>query len=183
MACDDTEIPPRPYGCAQVLAGTCVPAADVTAVEDETEIGYPVYWVGREINGLEFSTLSSTGESAAQGRGVTFDYGVCKIAFGDEGCAIPLTITTSPYCEVPFDYGGAGWRESEFREAKRYDFSPDLTVLRTGLEAVSIQADDPTNVDLAALALRRLTNAGVTPDDGLLAPPEEVDCLGVSTED
>jgi hypothetical protein len=80
-ACE-SDVHSRPFGCVQVLTGTCVPAKEVTGVDDQSDIGFPVYWVGQEINGLKFSSLSSTGEFAPQGQGVTFDYGVCKIGFG-----------------------------------------------------------------------------------------------------
>jgi len=167
-----------------VRTGTCVPSKDVTEVDDETEIGYPVYWVGGEINGLEFSSLESTDGSTPRGRSVTFDYGAepCDVGFGDEGCSIPLTITTMPYCEVPFRYGGEGWRKSEFRGAKRYDYSSQI-ILETGSVVVQIQATNRANSGLAAEALFRLSTSGGTRLEDLLPPPEQVDCFPPSAAD
>jgi hypothetical protein len=169
--------------------GTAEARPQQFSVEDARHFDeYPVYWLGESFQGLPLTDVARMDwPGAFPGKPyndpwheVSFTYGDCDIAPGEESCAMPLSVGVRPYCEVPPEVIAEGAKTAPpevIRGATVQRLASGTLQMWTGNVTVNIAATDQDNLMLAAQNLVRLNGDGKpsTPSENL-GPPDEIDC-------
>jgi hypothetical protein len=163
-------------------------APQVWSVENARQFkDFPVYWVGESFQGLPLVAvhrMDYPGDFPGKPYNhpwheVSFDYGDCTIAPGEESCTVPLTIAIRPYCEVPpeviADAVKTGPPE-EIRGAVAQMTGKSQVRLWTSNVTIGIHATDEAIVDEAARNLVRLNGDKATDTGEDLGPPDKINC-------
>jgi len=160
----------------------------VWSVEDARQFkDFPVYWVGESFQGLPLTAISRMdypgrwpGEIYnVPWHDVSFVYGDCEIAPGEESCTMPLSIAIRPYCEVPPEIVADAVKTGppeEIRGAVAQKMGKSHMQLWTGNVSISIDATDEALVDEAARNLVRLNGDKATDPGEDLGPPDKINC-------
>jgi hypothetical protein len=146
---------------------------------------FSIYWVGESFRGLPLNVIQKLHDPGIPGLEaktaddvVVLGYGDCDIQFGEESCAVPLSITVQPYCQAtPEDIDDAvkAGPEFEIRDAKALQTSGSLVIWTNDVHisiagtSVEIQRD-------AAENLVALTAMGAKSTSETLGPPSRVEC-------
>lgn len=131
---------------------------------------YTVYWAGLEVNGTRL-TQADTPRSFYAPVGFTAYYGNCggRGVLHDEGCNLPLKISTSvysPHSDAAF--GPQHWLQLHGVPAVVYHGGDDIEIYTDRMD-IDISADSPARARAAAEALEPFNR---TPSAGFPAFPQ-----------
>ena len=161
---------------AAVLAGCAThpapPISAATIAAARTFKEYTVYWAGTEVDGIPLTQVD-TPRSFYAPVGFTAYYGNCegRGALHDEGCNLPLKISTSvysPHSDAAF--GPQHWLKLHGVPAVVYHGGDDIEIYTDRMD-IDISADSPVRAQDAAKALE-LFNRAASP--GFPAFPQPV---------
>ena len=167
---------------AAVLAGcTTHPAPPISAAalaSARAFRSYTDYWAGLEVGGVPL-TQADTPQYFYAPVGFTAYYGNCegRGILHDQGCNLPLKITTSvysPHSDAPF--GPQHWLQLHGVPAVVYHGGDDIEIYTDRMD-IDIAADSPTRAQAAAEALKPFNR---TPSPGFPAFPQPVYTPNVS---
>jgi hypothetical protein len=145
-------------GCSSHPAPPISAAALATA---RTFKEYTVYWSGLEVNGTPL-TQADTPISFYSPVGFTAYYGNCgsRGVLRDQGCNLPLTVTTSvysPHSDAAF--GPQRWVHLHGVPAVVYHGGDDIEIYTDRMD-IDIAADSPARAQAAAKALEPFNRTG-----------------------
>lgn len=181
LSADTDSDRPSANACIRFPADRCLDGMPPKIDDVRQYRDYPIYWIGESFEGLPLTTLATFDgphwRSGERRREVTFDYGRCKIVGGAEGCAIPLTVSSYPFCEVPFDISDLLASERTVREATVHsDQAGQHVLVWSGEVVVLIQAGKVDQADRAVDVVVRLNVPGTASAAESLGPPLKADC-------
>lgn len=155
-------------------------------LEDAQEFGlFSLYWLGQSFEGLPLTGVTKIEKPGSSGLEeetlaniVRFDYGDCVIPPGAEACAIPLTVSIRPYCEVPPEIIAEEVKTGPsitIREAQ-VQWTGSSPRLWTSDVSLGIFGSNTELVNAAAHNLVGLTPGGPLTAEGPLGPPLPFNC-------
>lgn len=163
-------------------------APKVWSVETARGFGeFPVYWVGQNYKGLPLTQIARMDyPGAAPGKPgsrawneVSFTYGDCEIAPGEESCAMPLTIDVRPYCDLRPEQVAPEAKvgpEEVIRGAKVQKIQGNGARVWTANVSIGIAATGEVNPGEVIRNLVRLNSGKPSNPGEALGPPDKIDC-------
>jgi hypothetical protein len=160
----------------------------VTTVDDVRKFKeFPVYWLGESFQGLPLVAVQRMdypgrwpGEIYnAPWHEVSFIYGDCTIAPGEESCPAPLSIGTRPYCDVPPEVvadWAKTWPPEVIRGAMVQRMGKWSMLVWTSNVSIGIAATDEALVDEAVRSLVRLNGDKPSSPEEALGAPDKIEC-------
>jgi len=147
---------------------------------------FPVYWVGQNYKGLPLVQVArmdvpepAPGQPGSHAwNEVSFTYGDCTIAPGEESCPMPLSIDIRPYCDLRPEQvaGGAKVGPPEFVRGALVQRIGGGARIWTSNVSIGISTTGEVGVDEAISALVRLNGGKPATAGEALGPPDKVEC-------
>jgi hypothetical protein len=173
----------RGDGTTSVTAGRGVMTVDDVRQFKE----FSVYWLGESFQGLPLVAVQRM-DYPGRWPGeiynlpwheVSFIYGDCTIAPGEESCPAPLSIGTRPYCEVPPEVvadWAKTWPQEVIRGAVAQRMGNSHMQLWTGNVSIGIDATEDIDVGEVISSLVRLNGDKPSSPEEALGAPDQMDC-------